>query len=57
MRKEPEMRYATAADLAAEVRRHLAREPVIARHPTLGYRAKCLGQAECDHVSWQARSS
>jgi serine/threonine protein kinase/TolB-like protein len=42
MRKEPAMRYATAADLAADVRRHLAREPVVARHPTLGYRAKCL---------------
>ena len=36
------MRYATVADLAADIRRHLAREPVVARHPTLGYRAKCL---------------
>src|SRR5207249_3528562 len=42
MRKEPEMRYATVADLAADIRRHLAREPVVARYPTLGYRAKCL---------------
>jgi len=42
MRKEPGMRYATVADLAADIRRHLAREPVAARHPTLGYRAKCL---------------
>jgi eukaryotic-like serine/threonine-protein kinase len=42
MHKEPEMRYATVADLAADIRRHLAREPVVARHPTLGYRAKCL---------------
>src|SRR5947208_1950846 len=42
MRKEPEMRYATVADLAADIRRHLAREPVVGRHPTLGYRAKCL---------------
>jgi serine/threonine protein kinase/Tfp pilus assembly protein PilF len=42
MRKEPGMRYATVADLAADVRRHLARKPVVARHPTLGYRAKCL---------------
>ena len=42
MQKEPEMRYATVADLAADIRRHLAREPVVARHPTLGYRAKCL---------------
>ncbi len=36
------MRYATVADLAADIRRHLARKPVVARHPTLGYRAKCL---------------
>src|SRR5262249_16978311 len=42
IRKEPEMRYATVADLAADIRRHLAREPVVARHRTLGYRAKCL---------------
>ena len=42
MRKEPEMRYATVADLADDIRRHLAREPVVARHPTLAYRAKCL---------------
>src|SRR4029077_9027444 len=42
MHKQPEMRYATVADLAADIRRHLAREPVVARHPTLGYRAKCL---------------
>jgi eukaryotic-like serine/threonine-protein kinase len=42
MRKEPEMRYATVADLAADIRRHFARESVVARHPTFGYRAKCL---------------
>src|SRR5213592_4926605 len=42
MRKEPKMRYPTVADLAADIRRQLAREPVVARHPTLGYRAKCL---------------
>ncbi|HEY2046419.1 MAG TPA: protein kinase [Candidatus Udaeobacter sp.] len=42
MHKQPEMRYATVADLAADIRRHLARKPVIARHPTLSYRAKCL---------------
>jgi eukaryotic-like serine/threonine-protein kinase len=42
MHKEPGMRYATVADLAADIRLHLAREPVVARHPTLGYRAKCL---------------
>src|SRR5438093_2449345 len=42
MRKEPGMRYATVADLADDIRRHLVREPIVARHPTLGYRAKCL---------------
>jgi eukaryotic-like serine/threonine-protein kinase len=42
MRKEPAMRYATVEDFAADIRRHLAREPVVARQPTLGYRAKCL---------------
>ena len=42
MHKEPGMRYATVADLAADIRRYLARKPVVARHPTLGYRAKCL---------------
>ena len=44
MHKEPGMRYATVADLADDIRRHLARKPVVARHPTLGYRAKCLLQ-------------
>ena len=42
MQKEPGMRYATVADLADDIRRHLVRKPVVARHPTLGYRAKCL---------------
>jgi len=42
MRKEPGTRYATVTDLADDIRRHLAREPVVARQPTLGYRAKCL---------------
>src|SRR5207247_943724 len=42
MHKEPGMRYATVADLAADIRRHLAGKPVAARHPTFGYRAKCL---------------
>ena len=42
MHKEPGMRYATVADLAADIGRHLTRKPVVARHPTLGYRAKCL---------------
>jgi len=42
MRKEPELRYTKVADLATDIRRYLAREPVVARPPTVGYRAKCL---------------
>ena len=42
MRKDPGMRYATVADLAADIRRHLERKPVAARNPTFFYRAKCL---------------
>ena len=42
MRKEPKMRYPTVTDFAADIRRQLALKPVVARHPTLGYRAKCL---------------
>jgi tetratricopeptide (TPR) repeat protein len=32
-------RYASAAELAADVRRHLAHEPIVARAPTFAYRA------------------
>src|SRR5262249_50799502 len=42
MHKEPAMRYATVADLAADIHRYLAGKPIVARHPTLSYRAKCL---------------
>ncbi|HEX8680210.1 MAG TPA: serine/threonine-protein kinase, partial [Chthoniobacterales bacterium] len=42
MRKEPEMRYRTVTAFAADVRRHLAHEPVLARRGTAGYRAKSL---------------
>ena len=38
--KEPERRYATAAELAEDVRRHLAGFPVRARPDRLGYRAR-----------------
>ncbi|HMJ06240.1 MAG TPA: protein kinase [Chthoniobacterales bacterium] len=44
LRKEPERRYATVADLAAEIRRHLLRAPILARRPTVGYRAQRLFQ-------------
>ena len=39
LRKEPERRYATAGDLAADIRRHLAERPVTARPDTARYRA------------------
>ncbi len=42
LRKDPKMRYAKVADLAADVRRHLAHEPVLARRPTVAYRFRCL---------------
>jgi serine/threonine-protein kinase len=40
LRIEPERRYPSAADLAADIRRYLAREPVRARPDTLAYRAR-----------------
>lgn len=39
LRKEPERRYASASELAEDLRRHLAAEPVRARQGTLSYRA------------------
>jgi len=34
MEKHPDRRYQTMADLAADIRRHLAHEPIVARPPT-----------------------
>lgn len=39
LRKEPERRYASAAELLADIDRHLAQRPVEARPDSLGYRA------------------
>ena len=39
LRKEPERRYATAGELAADLRRHLDGRPVEARGDSVGYRA------------------
>jgi len=39
LRKEPEQRYASVADFAADVQRHLQRHPVAARRGHLRYRA------------------
>ncbi len=40
LRREPEARYASASDLAHDLRRYLAGEPVQARAPSVGYRAR-----------------
>ena len=42
LRKEPELRYASVDQLAEDVRRHLDGRPVLARKPTLRYRAAKL---------------
>ncbi len=39
LRKEPERRYSSVEQLAEDLRRHLDGLPVLARQPTLGYRA------------------
>lgn len=39
LRKEPERRYASVADLCADIDRYLAGLPVRARKPTVGYRS------------------
>jgi len=39
LRKEPERRYATVAELEEDIRRHLEGLPVLARKDTWGYRA------------------
>ncbi len=39
IRKEPERRYSSAADLGSDLRRYLAGHPVLARPDTLSYRA------------------
>jgi eukaryotic-like serine/threonine-protein kinase len=40
LRKEPEQRYATAGELADDIRRYLEGRPVMARHGTGMYRAR-----------------
>ena len=44
MSKEPERRYASAQELAEDLGRHLARQPVLAREPSLVYVAGRLAR-------------
>ena len=43
--RDRDQRYATAAELAAELERWLARQPISARPPTLGYQLACLASS------------
>jgi tetratricopeptide (TPR) repeat protein len=40
LEKEPDRRYAAASELSADIRRHLANEPVLARAPSTVYRMR-----------------
>ncbi|MCC6349522.1 MAG: protein kinase [Candidatus Eisenbacteria bacterium] len=40
LEKEPDRRYASASELAADVRRYLSNEPVLARAPSAAYRLR-----------------
>jgi eukaryotic-like serine/threonine-protein kinase len=44
LRDEPAHRYASAADLADDIRRHLQHEPVVARRGNLAYRSTRFAQ-------------
>jgi serine/threonine protein kinase/TolB-like protein len=49
--KEPEPRYATAGDLAADIRRHLAGRPAVARRGYLLARTRALSQRHAARLS------
>ena len=42
LEKDRERRYATASELAADIRRHLSDQPIVARPPSLAYRVRKL---------------
>jgi tetratricopeptide (TPR) repeat protein len=42
LEKDPRRRYASAAEFAADLRRLLSNEPVLASPPSVGYRATCF---------------
>ncbi len=46
MQHDPARRYATAAAMADDLRRHLARQPVLARPPSLAYLARRFVQRQ-----------
>jgi WD40 repeat protein/predicted Ser/Thr protein kinase len=40
LEREPDRRYPSAEAMAADIRRHLEHEPIVARRPSLAYRAR-----------------
>lgn len=54
LRKEPERRYASAAELTEDLRRHLTGHPVSARPDTFGYRARRFLHR---HAAWTAAAA
>jgi Tol biopolymer transport system component len=51
LRKEPQLRYASVHELAADLRRYLAGEPVRAMPPTLRYRLRKFAQRRSGRVA------
>src|SRR5579872_2464047 len=54
MRKEPQGRYASAEEVAADIGRYLSGQPVIARHHTFGYRVGKLIRRNRSSVAFGA---
>ncbi len=44
LRRNPDHRYGSAADFAGDLRRHLRREPIVARPPSRLYQFHCFAQ-------------
>ncbi len=46
LEKDPDQRYQTAGELAADLRRYLAHEPIVARPPSLRYQVRKFAQRQ-----------